>query len=53
MVEVLESSLEKTKDRLVSENPDQMARLQGEAQAYKRLIGYIMDAEIVDRPIKS
>lgn len=49
MLEVLESSLERVKDRLVSENPDQMARLQGEAQAYKRLIGYITSAEIVDR----
>lgn len=49
MLEVLRNKLDQTKDRLVSDEPAQMARLQGEAQAYKRLIGYIMDAEIVDR----
>jgi hypothetical protein len=30
---------------MISEAPDQMARLQGEAQAYKRLIGDITDPE--------
>lgn len=49
MLEVLRSKLEHAKDRMITEDPAQMGRLQGEAQAYKRLIGYILDAEIVDR----
>ena len=43
MVEVLELKLELAKDKLVTTYGEGVARLQGEALAYKRLLAYIND----------
>jgi hypothetical protein len=41
VVNLLSQELEGVKDRLVSADPASLSRLQGEAQAYKKLLDFI------------